>query len=714
MKQVYWIVNLLFIMCLPLYSQSSVAEMDSAAIADSLSYQVDDVVVTGTRYGKKIIDIPYPVTRVDFREFRYERKAGVSDVLSSVPGLFLQSRYGNHDVRISIRGFGSRSNSGIRGVRILLDGIPESEPDGQTRIEAIDFNSVGRIEIVKGNASSLYTNAPGGVINFINDVDFDRTFLVQFNDFGSYGLRRNGLKYGFKSPAYTWLMTYSYHNSDGYREQSNDWWHIVNTVLETRPSDRTKLQLLGYFVDGQIFLPGSLSKTDFEEDPSQANQRDLDRGTNRYTRKGRLGLRYEVALDKERNNELEITGYGTIKYFERVSSNFRIINRYGLGASGRFINRSVLANRKNEFSMGFDLLNQTGPVEAYVNFGGQKSDILQTLTDETIANVGFYLQNNLNLIDNRLDLLLTGRYDKVIFDVKDQLLGSRGAKRRFEEFTPKAALNYKFTPFIAIYGSVGRSFESPAGNELDNFPTSTQPGILLNPDLKPQETTNLELGIKGNIFRSHAAGFRSMLFEATFFRYIIDNEIVPFEVFSDVFFRNAARTIRNGLEIGGTVDVYRGLQLNVAYTFSDFSYDSYKALSLSVGNNGAITNEESDFSGNIVPSVPRHNLNIALSKSFNLTPDHAFFVKGGMWDVSGLYTDDANSEQSEGYRLFNALIGLDVFKNSPLNLLLSAGVNNITDETYVAFVNINSARQEFYEAGLPRNFFGSIKLGLQF
>lgn len=106
----------------------------------------------------------------------------------------MQSRYGNHDVRISIRGFGSRSNSGIRGVRILLDGIPESEPDGQTRIEAIDFNSVGRVEIVKGNSSSLYTNAPGGVVNFINNVYSPVNYVTQFNELGSFGLRRNGFK----------------------------------------------------------------------------------------------------------------------------------------------------------------------------------------------------------------------------------------------------------------------------------------------------------------------------------------------------------------------------------------------------------------------------------------------------------------------------------------------------------------------------------------
>ncbi len=179
---------------------------------DTLEYELDDVVVTGSRVNKKIIDIPYPVVRIDNSLFQYDRKVGVFDVLPSIPGMFLQSRYGNHDVRISIRGFGSRSNSGIRGVRILLDGIPESEPDGQTRIEAIDFNSIGRIEIVKGNSSSLYTNAPGGVVNFINDVDFPRSFAVQFNQFGSFDLRRNGFKTGVRTDKYGFVTTYSYQN----------------------------------------------------------------------------------------------------------------------------------------------------------------------------------------------------------------------------------------------------------------------------------------------------------------------------------------------------------------------------------------------------------------------------------------------------------------------------------------------------------------------
>src|SRR6058998_851175 len=101
---------------------------------DSLNYAIDEVVVIGTRATERIIDIPYSVFKVDRRELSIGKKISAKDVLADVPGLFLQSRYGNHDLRISIRGFGTRSNSGVRGVRILQDGIPESEPDGETVI----------------------------------------------------------------------------------------------------------------------------------------------------------------------------------------------------------------------------------------------------------------------------------------------------------------------------------------------------------------------------------------------------------------------------------------------------------------------------------------------------------------------------------------------------------------------------------------------------
>jgi len=700
---------LIFIACFSTYSQVIVIGDTSITRLDSLSYQTDDVVVTATRVERKIIDIPYPAFRLKNTQYKFSKRVSVGDVLENVPGLFLQSRYGNHDVRISIRGFGSRSNTGIRGVRILLDGIPESEPDGQTRIEAIDFNSVGSIELVKGNSSSLYTNAPGGVINFINDIHFPYSFATQFNEFGSFDLRRNGFKVGVRTDKYIFLNTYSYHNYKGFRPHSQDYWHIYNTVLDVMPGDESNLQILGYFVDGVIYLPGSLTKEEFEEDPYQAAQREIDRGSKRQTTKGRLGLRFNTKFGENNNQELEITGYGTIKYFERVAADYRIFNRHGLGGSSRYINRHAIGSLDNEFSAGVDLLYQAGPIEYYDNISGTKGDNLFALTDEVLANTGFYFSDFLELYNKQLYLLVTGRYDNVLFEISDQLLGARSAMRRFEAFTPKAALNFKLTPFLAVYTSYGLSFDSPAGNEMDNFPTSSEPNVLLNPDLNAQESKNFELGIKGHIVNQYASLFGNIIFETTVFNIEIEDEIVPFEVFGEVYYRNAAVTNRRGLEVGADVEVFTGVQFQVSYTYSDFNYDTYEALSIDENLNTTTKN----YDGNVVPTVPEHNIFTALSYAHSFTDDITGFIRGSYRYISGMYIDDANTDKTDGYGLLNAGIGADMIFGK-FNLLLSAGVNNIADEVYVGFINVNSSDGRYYEAGEPINYYAGINLGYAF
>ncbi|MFN0158358.1 MAG: TonB-dependent receptor family protein [Bacteroidota bacterium] len=686
---------------------------ETPAPSDTLEFEVDETVITGTRTYRKIIDVPYSIERIDNMQFKFDKKTSVDNVLGMIPGLFFQNRYGNHDVRISIRGFGSRSNTGIRGVRILLDGIPESEPDGQTRIEAIDFQSVGSIEVVKGNASSLYTNAPGGVINFINDIFFPRSFGVLFNEFGSGGLRNNGIKLGLRTEQNTFLLTYNYHQSRGYRTHSQDYWNIINSVLETRLSDRTNLRLYFYAVDGLIRLPGSLSRTQFEADPFGANPRDVARDAKRVTKKGRIGVQYNTYLGDEREHEFEVTGYGTIKYFERTAATYRLFNRNGIGASGRYVYRSSLFDRKNEFSVGGDMFYQTGPIEEYGNIGGTKDDDLQFLTDETISNAGFYFQNSFNIINDQLDVLMTGRYDNIVFDQKDQLLGVRSARRGFDAFTPKAALNFKFTPTIAVYTSYGLGFDTPAGNELENFPLSSNPTVLLNPDLKPQKSKNFELGIKGNVFRQGEEFARLIHFEAAFFNIKIEDEVVPFDVSGDVYFRNAGETDRTGFELGATVHLYKGLRFKTAYTFSDFTYDTYVARTFEYDTLGNAVPFDRSFAGNAVPSVPKHNLGLELAYEHSFCETVTGFVKGNYTNVSGMFADDANSDESDGYNIMNATIGCDV-QFGQFNLLMNAGVNNIADKTYIAFININSDRREFFEVGEPRNAYLGVNLGYEF
>ena len=676
-------------------------------------YQIDEVVITGTRTYKRIIDVPYSIQRIDANQYKFDRKVSVGDVLGVVPGLFLESRYGNHDVRMSIRGFGSRSNSGIRGVRVLLDGIPESEPDGQTRIEAIDFHSVGSIELVKGNSSSLYTNAPGGVVNFINDVTFPSSHLISQNQFGSFGLHENGFKTGVLSDDYRFLTTYTYHTYNGYRPHSQDYWHILNTVVEVTPDEGSQLDIYGYFVDGLIKLPGSLTKSQFEADPYQANQRDVDRDSKRITTKGRLGIRFRSVFGEERDHEIEVTTYGTIKYFERTSSVYRIINREGLGLTGRYAYHYSLFGRRHELSFGTDLLYQGGPVESYQNIGGIKSDILTTLTNEVIGNAGAYYQMTFNLLPDQMDLMLTGRYDKVVFDVENQLLAAQNSRRSFEDFTPKAALNFKLTPTIAAYTSYGLSFDSPAGNELDNFATSSDPTSLLNPDLEPQESRNFEIGIKGNVVSFRSDLLRRVSFETTFFNSVIENEIVPYEVFGDVYYRNSAKTNKKGIEVGADVDIISGLTARGSYTYSHFTYDSYAAGVVMVDSIGNIVTIDQNFSGNTAPSTPMHYGALALEYQHDFSASTTGFLKGTYRFASGMYVDDANSDKTDGYALVGLTAGCDL-NFGRLNLLISGGVNNLTDEVYVAFVNTNSANGEFYEAGEPRTYFGGVNLGYTF
>ncbi|MDT8394270.1 MAG: TonB-dependent receptor [Bacteroidales bacterium] len=678
---------------------------------DTAFNELDEVVITGTRVSKKIIDIPYSVVRINNLSYRYDKKTGANDVLASVPGMFMQSRYGNHDVRISIRGFGSKSNSGIRGVRILLDDIPESEPDGQTRIEAIDFNSIGRIEIAKGNASSMYTNAPGGVVNFINDIDFQRSFVHQFNQFGSFGLRRNGLKMGVRTDSYGLLNTYSYNHYEGYRKHNTEHWHILNTVVETKPSANTSLKILFYFVDGMIRLPGSLTKEEFQQDPYQPDQRAVDRDQKRLSTKGRLGIRYNAKFGKNKNNEFELTSYGTIKYFERTSRQYRIINRQGLGISARYVNTSRIGKLKlmNEFSVGGDLLFQPARTEYYDNINGQKDDQILQLTNEKIGNTGFYISDNFEILKDKVFVLLTGRYDNVTYRLREETLPSRSDSRDFSAFTPKLAFNYKLSTWISLYTSFGLSFDSPAKNELE----SVNPGLLYNQELNAQESKNLELGIKGSLSEPERDVFRRILFEATLFNIWINNEIVPFEVFGDVFFRNAAKANRRGLELGSTLEIYKKLNFTLAYTYSDFEYQEYITTTIEVDNEGNIIENEEDFGNNIMPSVPEHNLYLALAYSYPIHKNFDGFVKLSHTRISGLWVDDANTDKTDAYALLNAVLGLDM-NFGKLNIMFSGSLNNMLDELYVGFTNTNSADRRFYEAGEPRNYFVSLNIGYRF
>jgi len=716
MKTIYKLLSILFLFCTAA-SGNVFAQYESDSPEDTSKYETEEIMVTGTRIEAKIIDIPFSVQRIDQSSWISSRKIGLNDILTTIPGLFLQSRYGNHDVRVTIRGFGSRSNSGIRGVRILMDGIPESEPDGQTRVEGIDFTSIGRIEVVKGNSSSLYTNAPGGVINFLTDKYFLRSFVLSENEFGSFDLRKNGLKVGINAKNTRFMLTGSYENYGGYRNHSQQYMNRLNGIYEADVTTNSRFTIYGYYVNTLIKLPGSLTLAQYNENDTAANSRSLDRDEKRITWKGRLGTTFNVNfVTKKFKHTFEVTGYGTIKDFDRTARTYRLITRYGVGSSFRYINKWTLPFIKaaNDFSVGGDLYYQTGPISEFTNIGGTKGDELQNLNNETVTNVGFYGVEQFPIIKDRLSLLITARYDRVNYSSQNLIGGFQDTSRLFDKFTPKFALNLKITPVIAVYASFGLGFDSPAFNEMDNYSLSSDSALhLLNPDLEAQKSQNIEGGFKGNLPSIKGKFFTNTFAELTVFHNKIEDVIIPFTIDQDVYYRNAATSKRFGVEFGFNTDIVKGLTLKAAYTFSDFKYDKYIAREITIDSLLHVT--ESDFSGNYEPSNPKNLFTGELSYRYIFEKNYTVFAKANYQHVGEMFVNDRNDDslKTKAYNLINGQIGVDLTFGK-VRVMAYGGVNNITDQKYVAFININSDRRDYYESGPRRNFFGGLTLAYMF
>jgi iron complex outermembrane receptor protein len=673
---------------------------------DTLSYEIEQVVVVATRAQARMIDIPYSVFRVDKKELSFGKKVSAKDVLADVPGLFLQSRYGNHDLRISLRGFGTRSNSGARGVRILQDGIPESEPDGETVVDAIDFTSLGGVEVVKGNLSSLYANAPGGVVNFLSDLYFMRSYFSSMNQVGRFNMRENGFKLGLQNGANRILFTYNYFHLPGFRVHSEEFEHLGNLSYEGYIGESSTLNVFGNFVNAINRLPGSLTKSEWENDPFQANPLAVSQDFKRITQKGRIAVRYFTRFGESNSNELELTGYGGLKDLERADNeSYSFATRRSLGALVRFTNRSRLMRHPNTLTFGMDYAHQAGPVTEFENISGVRGISVQNEYNESLNNIGFYVFDQFGVLEEKLDLFVSSRYDRNVFTRDIRIpFGFKDTVRTFAQLTPKIGLNYKFAPSVALYTSYGLSYEFPALSELPNTPLSSNIRYSLNPDLNLQQSLNFEVGVKGNFINPSSEFMRKLFIDIAFFHFVVRDEIVPFSISQKTYFRNAAKTRRTGIEVGIKSEPFEGIELTTNYTFTHFRYAEYATTIYT-----PVGPIHEDYTGNTVPSVPGHILNLILNYEYEISDD----VSGlAQWDcdyISRMYVDDANTESSAGYFYGNMLAGINLTL-ADINATAYVGVNNIFDKRYVGFININEFYGRYYETGEPRTSYAGLKL----
>jgi iron complex outermembrane receptor protein len=698
-----------------LLSGAALAQEDEEA-ADSVRYSLDPVTITGTRGSHSWIQAPVSISIVGTKELRRTKGYGLDEVLSFVPGVLAQSRFGNQDVRLVIRGFGARgagerSNSGTtRGIRILNNGFPETEPDGRTSFDLVDITAAGAVEVMRSNASSLYGNAGGGIVNIMSNTSFESPYAVYRQSFGSFGFHKEHLAGGTNLG--TGKVYYSLGNTtaDGWRGHSRSSQALFDAGVVADLGGRTDLGVHLTATSNVFRIPGALTQEQFDADPSMSDSLYVARDERRNNRLGRLGVTVGHALDDR--NTVSAMAFVQPKFLQRSErGTFRDFTRYHVG--GNVVYRNVSepgAGLRNEVSAGIDEAYQDGAILFYtLSPEGGRALPLRDNKREGANNLGGFLQDELSIGDSWI--VLAGlRYDDVTYYSENYVDLVRDSKS-FRRVTPKAALTHRFSPTHSVYASLGGGLEVPAGNETDPAGTYGQDTVYgINPLLDAMKSTTLEVGTKQIVGLGGETPAAWLTYDVAAYWLRITDDIVPYR--NGRFYFSVGRTERMGLEAGGELNFTMGLTASAAFTISNNEYKEYTVDSAHYGNPGAVA----DFSGNKVVGVP--DVFYSLGLRYSPRGFRPLFTGVSMQSVGEYFADDANAIAVPSYTVFNANVGIDRWTPGGGRIFVSAllGVNNIGDAKYVGSAWLNpdivDGAPVYIEPGLPRNFVGSVSVGM--
>ncbi len=677
-----------------------------------------DVTTTATRSTRGRLEQPLAITEIKASELLGRRGAGLEEALAFVPGVIAQSRAGWSDVRLVIRGFGARgagdrSNAGTsRGVRVVVDGFPETEPDGRTAFDLIDLTAVSRLEVIRSNASAVWGNAAGGVVSISSLRNATRPYATLDPTFGSFGFQRWSVSAGAQPGAGQLGGTATWARTDGWRTHSGGERLLANAAVSIPVGERNRL---GVFATGgfnRYDIPGPLTAAQVEDDPTQANPVYVAREERRDNTLGRLGVVYEIHPGDR--HELRTSLFVGPKFLQRSErGTFRDFTRYHVGGSAIYRYRApVGSNAASILSVGVDEAYQDGAILFYsLAPDGGRGDTLRTNKREGANNFGLFVQEEL-AVGEHWGFSAGARYDNITYYVEDFLDRGLSAARSFTRLSPKIGINYRRTPTHAFYASVGGGVEAPAGNETDPASTFGQDSVYaINPLLDPILSTSFEVGTKQVATLGDGRTPWELSYDAAVYYTDVRNEIVPYR--GGRFYFTAGQAGRTGVELGGRVA--RGpLAVQAAFTYNHHRYLDYTVDSVHYGKPGATA----DYSGNAVVGIPDWTWSTGLS--------FAPAGLGGMrtqltWQGSTDYfADDANTITVEGYGILNLSLALDqpiAIDRGGFGIRGSIGINNLLDAAYVgsAFLNpdVVNGVPVAYEPGLPRNLTVSVSLGWQ-
>ena len=595
-------------------------------IAAAQAADEQTMVVTAAPTTVSELDTPAAVSVVNGDEMRQAApRVNLSESLGAVPGLQVQNRQNYaQDLQLSIRGFGSRSTYGVRGLRIYVDGIPATMPDGQGQTSNIDIGSVDTLEVLRGPFSALYGNSSGGVINVTSQTGTQPPTVEASSYYGSFGTWHYGMKAtgavgdGSHAGDVDYTVSTNRFTTHGYRDHSGARKNLANARLGVRINDVSKLTLLLNSVDIKANDAGGLTADEWRDNPRQSPRGD-QYNTRKDTRQTQAGLRYERQLSDQDDlsvmmytGERETTQYQSIPRAPQLKPSHAggviDLTRHYQGIDTRLTHRGELLVPVT-LTAGLDYENMSERRKGYENFvmvngapqyGEQGA--LRRNERNLMWNVDPYLQTQWQLTD-KLSLDAGVRYSSVWFDSNDYYItpgnGDDSGDASYHKWLPAGSLKYALTDAWNVYLSAGRGFETPTINEL-SYRADNQSG--LNFGLKPSTNDTVEIGSKTRIGNG--------LLTAALFQTDTDNEIVVDSSSGGrTSYKNAGKTRRQGMELGLDQQFGESWRLKAAWTWLDATYR---------------TNVCGDAScnGNRIPGIAR-NMGYA---SFGYQPEQGWYA----------------------------------------------------------------------------------------
>jgi len=657
--------------------------VDAFAANQSHTLPLEIIDVTASRLPRELYNTPAAVTLVDGqREFQLQEALQLDEALQFVPGVYFQNRYNfAQNLRISIRGFGSRAPFGVRGMQLHVDNIPYTLPDGQTQVDDIELNGIDQLHVTRGAATVQYGNGAGGAIN-ISTKNGETFKGVTLNlDVGSDDLYKLNAQAGTSNNTGSAYISASHLNFNGYREQSQ----VEKTTLRGKfiwnINDSKTLTVITSLMDMPTSEdPGGLTRTQVNENRRQATfmAKRLDSGQQVEQQTLGLTLR-DSSFD---NTQWMVNLFATHRDFEQQlpfpGSSLIAYDRWFYGSSFE-ITQDLRANKRPiRHTSGIEIRKQEDDRQRFSV--SPNAEITRQTVDELQEARSMSAFSIVDWHLNDAVILTTGvRYDDLKMSIDAHLAqsGVGSGQRKYREWNGNLGLSYRLGLRHQWYANLATSYESPTFTEFAN-----PQGAGFNPFLKPQDSLSRELGVRGEL--------SNIQYDITLFATKVTDEIIPYEIDGLRFFENAGKTDRKGLELAFEWQLNEQWQWRNALTLARYQFDNFTPLS---GDN---------VNGNRMPGLPRQQWVSQINWQYN-----KWRIELESSYTGRFYAENSNDTQIKQNWLFNTRASYSL---SP-SVSIKAGIRNLFSKDYFANVRINAnanrdvSQRGYFEPAPERNLY---------